>query len=103
MGIVGNNGTGKSTFIKILMGEQKPDSGTLDIGETVRFGYYSQDGLKFDEQMINRSIDSLVQKLNAVAGVSASFQDGRLNITGTSGPLEIKAGTDSTGTDSEGP
>lgn len=51
MGIVGNNGTGKSTFIKILMGEQKPDSGTIDIGETVRFGYYSQDGLKFDDQM----------------------------------------------------
>jgi ATP-binding cassette subfamily F protein uup len=51
MGIVGNNGTGKSTFIKILMGEQKPDSGTIDIGETVRFGYYSQEGLKFDEQM----------------------------------------------------
>ncbi len=51
MGIVGNNGTGKSTFIKILMGEQKPDAGTLDIGETVRFGYYSQDGLQFDEQM----------------------------------------------------
>ena len=51
MGIVGNNGTGKSTFIKILMGLVKPDSGTLDIGETVRFGYYSQDGLRFDEQM----------------------------------------------------
>lgn len=51
MGIVGNNGTGKSTFIKILMRLQKPDSGTLEIGETVRFGYYSQDGLKFDEQM----------------------------------------------------
>lgn len=51
MGIVGNNGTGKSTFIKILMGLQKPDSGTLEIGETVRFGYYSQDGLQFDEQM----------------------------------------------------
>lgn len=51
---------------------------------------------------LNRSIDSLVQKLNAVAGVSASFRDGRLNITGTSGPLEIKAGADSTGTDSEG-
>lgn len=51
MGIVGNNGTGKSTFIKILMGIEKPDSGTLDIGETVRFGYYSQDGLKFNEQM----------------------------------------------------
>lgn len=51
MGIVGNNGTGKSTFIKILMGLEKPDSGTLEIGETVRFGYYSQDGLQFDEQM----------------------------------------------------
>ena len=51
MGIIGNNGTGKSTFIKILMGLEKPDSGTLDIGETVRFGYYSQEGLKFDEQM----------------------------------------------------
>ncbi|WP_294634077.1 ribosomal protection-like ABC-F family protein [uncultured Bacteroides sp.] len=51
MGIVGNNGTGKSTFIKILMGEQKADSGTIDIGETVRFGYYSQEGLQFDEQM----------------------------------------------------
>ena len=51
MGIVGNNGTGKSTFIKILMGQVKPDSGTVDVGETVRFGYYSQDGLQFDEQM----------------------------------------------------
>ena len=51
MGIVGNNGTGKSTLIKILMGEEKPDSGKLEIGETVRFGYYSQEGLKFDEQM----------------------------------------------------
>ncbi len=51
MGIVGNNGTGKSTFIKILMGLQQPDGGTLDIGETVRFGYYSQEGLSFNEQM----------------------------------------------------
>jgi ATP-binding cassette subfamily F protein uup len=51
MGIVGNNGTGKSTFIKILMGQQQPDSGRLDIGETVRFGYYSQEGLAFNEQM----------------------------------------------------
>ena len=49
--LYGNNGTGKSTFIKILMGQVKPDSGTVDIGETVRFGYYSQDGLQFDEQM----------------------------------------------------
>ena len=51
MGIVGDNGTGKSTFIKILMGLEKPDSGRLDIGETVRFGYYSQEGLHFDERM----------------------------------------------------
>lgn len=51
MGIVGDNGTGKSTFIKILMGLVKPDRGTIDIGETVRFGYYSQQGLEFDEQM----------------------------------------------------
>ncbi|WP_165020370.1 ABC-F family ATP-binding cassette domain-containing protein [Dysgonomonas sp. ZJ279] len=51
LGIVGNNGTGKSTFIKMLMGEVAPDKGLFDIGETVKFGYYSQDGLKFDEQM----------------------------------------------------
>ncbi len=51
MGIVGNNGTGKSTFIKMLMGEVAPDKGEFDIGETVNFGYYSQDGLQFDEQM----------------------------------------------------
>lgn len=50
MGIVGNNGTGKSTFIKILLGEVQPDSGRFDIGETVRFGYFSQDGMKFNEQ-----------------------------------------------------
>ena len=51
MGIVGNNGTGKSTFIKMLMGEVTPDKGEFDIGETVNFGYYSQDGLKFNEEM----------------------------------------------------
>lgn len=50
MGIVGNNGTGKSTFVKMLLGEVQPDSGRFDIGETVRFGYFSQEGLKFDEQ-----------------------------------------------------
>lgn len=55
MGIVGNNGTGKSTFIKMLLGEVKPDSGQFDIGETVRFGYFSQEGLKFreDQKVIN--------------------------------------------------
>lgn len=50
MGIVGNNGTGKSTFVKMLLGVEKPDSGNFDIGETVNFGYYSQDGLQFNEQ-----------------------------------------------------
>lgn len=49
MGIVGNNGTGKSTFTKMLLGEVQPDSGKFDIGETVRFGYFSQEGLKFRE------------------------------------------------------
>ncbi len=50
MGIVGNNGTGKSTFIKMLLGELQPDEGRILIGDTVRFGYFSQEGLKFDEQ-----------------------------------------------------
>ena len=50
MGIVGNNGTGKSTFIKMLLGQVPPDSGRFDIGDTVRFGYFSQEGLQFDEQ-----------------------------------------------------
>ena len=51
LGIVGNNGTGKSTFVKMLLGLVKPDSGRFVIGETVRFGYYSQDGMEFNEQM----------------------------------------------------
>ncbi|GHV50812.1 ABC transporter ATP-binding protein [Bacteroidia bacterium] len=51
MGIIGNNGTGKSTFLKMLLGEAEPDSGRFDVGETVRFGYYSQEGLGFDEQL----------------------------------------------------
>lgn len=50
MGIVGNNGTGKSTFIKMLLGIVPPDNGKFDIGDTVRFGYFSQDGMKFNEQ-----------------------------------------------------
>lgn len=49
MGIIGNNGSGKSTFIKLLLGIIQPDSGKFDIGDTVRFGYFSQEGLKFDE------------------------------------------------------
>lgn len=50
MGIVGNNGTGKTTFLKLLLGQEKPDSGRFDIGSTVRFGYFSQEGMVFDEQ-----------------------------------------------------
>lgn len=49
MGIVGNNGTGKSTFLKLLLGIEPVDSGKFDIGETVKFGYFSQEGLQFDE------------------------------------------------------
>lgn len=53
MGIVGNNGTGKSTFIKMLLGEVTPDNGRFDVGDTVRFGYFSQDGIKFrDDQRV---------------------------------------------------
>ena len=50
MGIVGNNGTGKTTFVRMLLGELQPDSGRIVIGETVRFGYFSQEGLKFNQQ-----------------------------------------------------
>ena len=49
LGIVGDNGCGKSTFLKLLTGIERPDSGTIEVGETVRFGYYSQQGLEFDE------------------------------------------------------
>lgn len=51
LGIVGDNGCGKSTFLKLLLGIEKPDSGVIDVGETVRFGYYSQQGLEFDDSM----------------------------------------------------
>ncbi len=60
MGIVGNNGTGKSTFIKLLLGILRPDNGKFDIGETVKFGYYSQEGLQFDEQ--ERVIDVITKR-----------------------------------------
>jgi ATP-binding cassette subfamily F protein uup len=65
MGIIGNNGTGKSTFLKMLLGQVAPDRGHFDIGETVRFGYYSQDGLQFDPDKkvidIVRDIADVVQ------------------------------------------
>ena len=60
MGVVGNNGTGKSTFIKMLQGQVKPDSGMFDIGSTVRFGYYSQDGLEFDD---SKKVIDIVQDI----------------------------------------
>lgn len=66
MGIVGNNGTGKSTFIKMLMGEVEPDSGYFDVGETVKFGYYSQDGLSFNEQM---KVIDIVQNIAEVVSL----------------------------------
>jgi len=59
MGIVGNNGTGKTTFLRLLLGEEKPDAGRFVVGETVRFGYFSQEGLPFDKQM--RVIDAVRQ------------------------------------------
>ena len=65
MGIVGNNGTGKSTFIKMLLGEVKPDSGQFDIGETVRFGYFSQEGLKFREDQ--KVIDVITEIADYIA------------------------------------
>lgn len=66
LGIVGNNGTGKSTFIKMLIGEVHPDSGCFEIGDTVNFGYYSQDGLQFDEQM---KVIDVVQNIAEVISV----------------------------------
>ena len=70
MGIVGNNGAGKSTFIKLLQGIEKPDSGFFDVGETVRFGYYSQDGLAFDES--KRVIDIVTEIAEVI-----SFEGGK--------------------------
>ena len=66
LGIVGNNGTGKSTFIKMLLGRVRQDSGVIEVGETVKWGYYSQDGISFDENM--RVIDA-VKKIAEVVDV----------------------------------
>ena len=69
MGIVGNNGTGKSTFIKMLLGEVQPDSGKFDIGETVRFGYFSQEGLKFrEDQKVIDVITEIADYIDLGAG-----------------------------------
>ena len=69
MGIVGNNGTGKSTFIKMLLGEVTPDSGKFDIGETVRFGYFSQEGLKFrDDQKVIDIITDIAEYIDLGGG-----------------------------------
>src|SRR5574344_1754556 len=73
MGIVGNNGTGKSTFIKMLLGLEQPDSGHFDIGETVNFGYYSQEGLQFNEQT------KVIDVVQAIAEVIDLGDGHRLN------------------------
>lgn len=68
LGIVGSNGTGKSTFIKMLLGEQAPDSGTIEVGETVKWGYYSQDGLHFNEHMKVIDVVKNIAEVIPVAG-----------------------------------
>ena len=68
LGIVGNNGTGKSTFIKMLLGHTAPDSGTIEIGETVKWGYYSQDGLSFNESMKVIDVVKDIAEVIPVAG-----------------------------------
>ena len=69
MGIIGNNGTGKSTFVKMLLGEVAPDSGKFDIGETVRFGYFSQEGLKFrDDQKVIDIITDIADYIDLGGG-----------------------------------
>ena len=69
MGIVGNNGTGKSTFIRLLLGLEPVDSGRFDIGDTVRFGYFSQEGLKFrDDQKVIDAITEIADYIDLGSG-----------------------------------
>lgn len=69
LGIIGRNGTGKSTFVKMLVGEEQPDSGSFDIGETVRFAYYSQTGIKFNEgQRVIDAIQSIAEIVDLGGG-----------------------------------
>ena len=73
MGIVGKNGTGKTTFLKMLLGQIKPDSGSFDIGETGSFGYYSQDGLAFDEQMkVLEVVQNIAEEIDLGGGKKLS-------------------------------
>lgn len=80
MGIIGNNGAGKSTFLKMLLGLVDPDSGHFDIGETVRFGYYSQDGMSFDNQkkvidVVRDIAEYVVMSDGSKVGVSQFLQN----------------------------
>lgn len=68
LGIVGNNGTGKSTFIKMLLGKVVPDGGTVEVGETVKWGYYSQEGLSFNEEMKVIDVVKDIAEVIPVAG-----------------------------------
>ena len=68
LGIVGNNGTGKSTFIKMLLGKTAPDSGAIEVGETVKWGYYSQEGLSFNEEMKVIDVVKAIAEVIPVAG-----------------------------------
>ena len=68
LGVVGNNGTGKSTFIKMLLGKVTPDSGTIEVGETVKWGYYSQEGLSFNEEMKVIDVVKDIAEVIPVAG-----------------------------------
>lgn len=80
MGIIGNNGAGKSTFLKLLLGMISPDSGHFDIGETVRFGYYSQEGMTFDNQkkvidVVRDIAEYVVMSDGSKVGVSQFLQN----------------------------
>ena len=73
LGIVGNNGTGKSTFVKMLLGVEPHDSGTIDIGETVRFGYYSQQGMAFkDDQKVIDAVRDIAEYVDMGNGEKLS-------------------------------
>lgn len=73
MGIVGKNGTGKSTFLKMLMGEVQPDSGRFDVGDTVRFAYYSQTGMAFNEEMkVIDAVRAVAEEIDLGGGVKLS-------------------------------